>query len=90
MAVYGLTPRLSGAGWALLVVFLLLGELGPLLELPSWAMNLSPVMHVPRLPGGALRVVPLLWLTFLAVALTAVALTVAGLAGFRRRDIAER
>jgi ABC-2 type transport system permease protein len=85
VAVYGLVPRLAAAGWAALVVFLLLGELGPLLELPSWAMDLSPFTHVPRLPGGDLRLAPLLWLTLVA----AVLLTV-GIAAFRRRDIAER
>lgn len=85
VAVYGLVPRLSGAGWAMLVVFLLLGELGPLLELPSWAMDLSPFAHVPHLPGGDFRALPLLWLTALALALMAV-----GVAGFLRRDVSER
>lgn len=85
VAAYGLAPRLVAAGWGLLVVFLLLGELGPLLELPSWAMNLSPFTHVPRLPGGDFQVMPVLWLTLLAAVLV-----VAGLAGFRRRDLVER
>ena len=85
VAAYGVAPRLVPAGWAALVAFLLLGELGPLLELPSWAMDLSPFTHVPRLPGGELRLVPLVWLTVVAAALLVV-----GFVGFRRRDIAER
>ncbi len=85
VAAYGLTPRLVSIGWAALVVFLLLGELGPLLQLPDWVMDLSPFSHVPRLPGGDFRLVPLLWLTGLAAALVA-----AGLIGFRRRDVSER
>lgn len=82
VALYGLAPRLVSAGWAVLVVFLLLGELGPLLKLRQWAMDLSPFTHVPRLPGAPVTVVPLIWLAVVAAGLTA-----AGLAGFRRRDI---
>lgn len=85
VAAYGLVPRLVPAGWAALVLFLLVGELGPLLGLPAWAMDLSPFTHVPHLPGGDLRLAPLLWLTGLAAALV-----VAGLVGFRRRDVSER
>jgi len=85
VAAYGLVPRLVPAGWAALVLFLLVGELGPLLGLPAWAMDLSPFTHVPHLPGGDLRLAPLLWLTCLAAALV-----VAGLVGFRRRDVSER
>jgi len=38
---------------------------------------------VPKLPGGTFTATPLLWLL-----LVAVALTVAGLVGFRHRDLA--
>lgn len=85
VAVYGLVPRLAPASWAVLVVFLLVGEIGALVDLPSWAMNLSPFTHVPRLPGADFRVAPLLWLTTVAAALLGV-----GAAGFRRRDVNER
>ena len=85
VAAYGLAPRLVAVGWAALVAFLLLGELGPLLELPAWVMDLSPFTHVPRLPGGDFRMLPLLWLSGIAMALVA-----AGFAGFRRRDVSER
>lgn len=85
VAVYGWVPRLTPAGWAVLVLFLLIGELGLLLGLPSWVMDLSPFTHVPRLPGGEFRPAPVLWLTAVAAALL-----VLGFAGFRRRDISER
>jgi ABC-2 type transport system permease protein len=80
--VFGFAPGLVMAGWGALVVFLLLGQLGPIFELPEWAMNLSPFTHSPKLPGGELTAMPLVWLT-----LVAAALVVAGLVGFRRRDI---
>jgi ABC-2 type transport system permease protein len=81
-AAFGLLPRAVAIGWAALVAFLLLGELGPLFELPQWVMNLSPYAHVPRLPGGEFSAVPVVSLTLLGAALLVV-----GLVGFRRRDV---
>ncbi len=83
VAAFGFAPRAAAAGWVALVAFLLLGEFGPLFELPQSVMNVSPYAHVPRLPGAAFTATPLLWLAALAAALTA-----AGLVGFRRRDVA--
>lgn len=80
--VFGLAPGLIMAGWGALVLFLLLGQLGPIFELPQWAMNLSPFTHTPKLPGAEFTATPLVWLTVLAAALVA-----AGFAGFRRRDL---
>ncbi len=80
--VFGFAPELIMAGWGALVLFLLLGQLGPLFELPQWAMDISPFTHTPQLPGGELTATPLVSLTLVAAALVA-----AGLAGFRRRDI---
>src|SRR5690606_31122678 len=51
VAVFGLAPRLVVLGWVALVGFLLLGQLGPMLRLDQWAMNLSPYAHLPKLPG---------------------------------------
>jgi ABC-2 type transport system permease protein len=80
--VFGLAPGMVMAGWGALVVFLLLGQLGPIFELPRWAMDISPFTHTPKLPGGELTATPLVALTLVAAALIAV-----GLAGYRRRDI---
>jgi polyether ionophore transport system permease protein len=81
-ALFGLLPRWSPLAWVLLVAFLLLGEFGSLFELNQRVMDISPYAHVPKLPGGELTVMPLIWLTVIALALTT-----AGVAGFRRRDI---
>ncbi|MFL6118920.1 ABC transporter permease [Actinophytocola sp.] len=80
--VFGLAPGLIMAGWGALVLFLLLGQLGPIFELPRWLMDVSPFTHTPKLPGGEFSATPLVWLTLVAAALLA-----AGLAGFRRRDL---
>jgi ABC-2 type transport system permease protein len=80
--VFGLAPGLIMAGWGALVVFLLLGQLGPILSLPQWAMDISPFTHTPKMPGAELTWTPLVTLTLIAAALIA-----AGLVSFRRRDI---
>ena len=80
--VFGVAPRLTGLGWGALATFFLLGELGPVFELPAWVTDLSPFAHLPRLPGATVTVAPLLWLTALAAGLIA-----AGLVAFRRRDV---
>lgn len=81
-AAFGLFPRAVVAGWAALVAFLLLGEVGPLLKLNHWVMDLSPFAHTPRLPGGDFHAAPVLWLL-----LVAITLTLAGLGGIRHRDV---
>ncbi len=83
VALFGIFPRFAALAWAALVAFVLLGELGALLELPSLVMDLSPFAHVPKAPAMEITAAPLLWLSAVAAGLVA-----AGLAGFRRRDVA--
>jgi ABC-2 type transport system permease protein len=80
MAAFGLVPRLAVAGWALLVTFLLIGELGPIFELNRHVMDISPFVHVPLL--GRFSATPMIWL--IAVAAVLIAL---GVEGFRHRDL---
>lgn len=82
VASFGFGPRAAGIGWVALVLFVLLGELGPVFELPQWAMDVSPFAHVPQLPGESLPATPIAALLGVAVLLTG-----GGLAGLRRRDI---
>ncbi|MCZ4088561.1 ABC transporter permease, partial [Streptomyces sp. H34-S5] len=71
------------AAWAVAGTALALGWIGPALNLPQTVMDLSPFAHLPKLPGAeALAWGPLLTLTALAAALTG-----AGLAALRRRDM---
>ncbi|MEV6578204.1 ABC transporter permease [Streptomyces sp. NPDC051582] len=81
--LHGAAPRYAVAAWAVAGGALTLGWIGPALNLPQAALNLSPFAHLPKLPGAdALDRAPLLVLTALAAALLA-----AGLAALRRRDL---
>ncbi|TYB96713.1 anibiotic ABC transporter [Micromonospora sp. WP24] len=81
-ALFGLLPRWSVAlSWAALMVFLLLGQLGAVLELPQGALDLSPYTHVPAAPAVDPTALPLL-----VLAAVAAALLTTGAAAFRHRD----
>ena len=81
-ALFGVLPRLTAVSWGLLVTFLILGQLGQILEFPQWLLNLSPFTHVAGLTPADVGLSPVLWLAAIAALLIA-----AGLVGFRRRDL---
>jgi ABC-2 type transport system permease protein len=81
-ALTGAAPRWAALAWAALGGSLLLGQLGPLLQLPQVVMDLSPFSHVPQLPAA-----PVSWTPLIVLALLAAVLVTAGVAGFRRRDL---
>lgn len=82
-AAVGLVPRWSGgAAWTAVAVCVVVTVFGPAFSASQALLDVSPFTHVPKLPGGAVAAAPLVWLTALVLALTA-----AGLAGLRRRDI---
>ncbi|MFI1741546.1 ABC transporter permease [Streptomyces sioyaensis] len=80
--VFGLLPGATTAVWALVGGCLTLGWVGPSLDFPRWAMDLSPYGHLPKLPGADATAAPFLWLLALSAVFTA-----AGLVGVRRRDL---
>ena len=81
--LFGLVPRWStGGAWAVAGLVVAVDLLGETLRLSHWISDLSPFTQVPRLPGGVVTAAPLLWLSAAGLALT-----VAGLAGLRHRDI---
>jgi ABC-2 type transport system permease protein len=82
VAAYSWRSRWAVLGWAFLVLFLTLGQLGELLRLPQTAIDLSPYVHVPKMPVESFAVGPSVLLTGLAVALLALAWL-----RFRTRDI---
>lgn len=82
VALFGWLPRLTGLVWLIPVYGFLVGYLGELFDFPGALAELSPFGHVPQVPAEDLRWTPLVVLTVLAAALSAV-----GLVGFRRRDV---
>jgi ABC-2 type transport system permease protein len=83
VALLGLLPRWAAAlSWTALTGCLLIGQPGPILELPQPVMNISPFSHTPPLPSAGVTVTPLV-----ALLLIAAVLALAGLGFFRRRDL---
>ncbi|MGP2436036.1 ABC transporter permease [Streptomyces sp. JW3] len=79
--LHGLLPRAAPAAWGVAGAVLLLGWIGPALNLPRPVLDLSPYGHLPKLPGGTLTWGPVAVLLGIAVLLVG-----AGLAGLRGRD----
>jgi ABC-2 type transport system permease protein len=83
VAATGWLPRWTAPiGWGALAFSLVVGEFGGVFGMPGWLMDLAPFTHVPRMPVEAFAWTPTV--TLLAIAL---ALCVAGVVGFRRRDV---
>ncbi|MGV9994264.1 ABC transporter permease [Streptomyces sp. NPDC003374] len=80
--LYGVLPRGAVAAWAVAGAVLLIGWIGPALDVPRAVLDLSPFGHLPKLPGGHMEWAPVGVLLALAVVLVA-----GGLAGLRRRDL---
>ncbi|MGH1564322.1 ABC transporter permease [Mumia sp. DW29H23] len=78
----GWLPRFAALAWLGITYAAVVMFFGPLLKFPDWVDNLSPFSHPALVPLEDLSWPPLLWLTLIAVALL-----VAGFAGFRRRSI---
>lgn len=82
VTLFGLAPKFATAGWAIAGLAMLLTLFGPVLNLPSALLDVSPFSHIPKLPAAEFTATPLIWL--MGVAVVALA---AGLTGWRRRDV---
>ncbi|WAH95484.1 ABC transporter permease [Arthrobacter sp. MMS18-M83] len=82
LALIGLAPQLRSLAWLLLVYWLLLTFFGPILKVPEWLLDTSPFHVVPHVFSAGTD-----WLsTWWTLAIAAI-LAVAGLVGYRRRDL---
>ena len=82
IALYGLLPRRAALAWVPVVWVTLALYLGGLLDLPDWALSLSPIYHTPLVPGKDVEAAPLV-----VMSLAALVLGAAGFQGLRRRDV---
>ena len=85
VAVLGFAPRLTAPlTYGLVIGAFLLDFVGGLLELPEWALDLSPFRHLAAVPAVDMNVGAALFM--LGVALVG---AIAGTLAFRRRDLQE-
>ena len=83
--LFGLLPWESIAlAWTAVALVGVIAVFGPPLQWPAWMMDISPFTQIPKLPGGTVSAEPLLWLCAIALAIST-----AGLAGLRRRDLGD-
>lgn len=80
--LYAVRSTWAVFGWGVLALFVGLGQLGELIGLPTWVIDLSPYRHTSGLPGGAVDLG-----AQLALAATSVVLTILAFARYQRRDI---
>ncbi|MEU0471171.1 ABC transporter permease [Streptomyces olivaceus] len=80
--LHGVLPRGAVAAWGVAGAVLLLGWIGPALDVPQSVLDVSPFGHLPKLPGGEMSWPPVLVLVLIAAVLVAV-----GLTALRRRDM---
>ena len=82
LALLGWLPRAASLAWAVVAWAVFVGWIGALLDLPGVLAGLSPVRHTPAVPAESASAAPLL-----VMSLIALVTVVAGLVGFRRRDV---
>jgi ABC-2 type transport system permease protein len=80
--LFGVAPRLIGLTWIPLGYGLFAGMFGAIVDHPQWLRNLSPMEHTGQPPLDGIS-----WPAMVALLAIAAALALAGLAGFRRRDL---
>lgn len=78
----GAFPRAAVGAWGVAGVCLAVGWIGPALDLPQGAMDVSPFSHLPKVPGS-----PMTWGPVGVLFALAGALVAAGLATLRHRDL---
>ncbi|EST37624.1 hypothetical protein N566_12035 [Streptomycetaceae bacterium MP113-05] len=82
VVLFGWAPRATALVWVVPVHAFVVGYLGQILGFPEWSAKLSPFGHVPRVPAAEVQ-----WDALLGLTAVAATLVVAGLVGFRRRDL---
>ena len=82
LLLYGMSPRWALVAWGAFAYTLVIGLLGSVLDLPEWALDVSPFTHVPAMPAAGFA-----WTPMVALLAVAALLAAAGVAAFGRRDV---
>ncbi len=83
MLVHGIEPSLVvPIGGGFVVVAYVVTFLGPAANLPDAVVDLSPFAHLPFVPADATD-----WVSIVVITVIGVALGLAGVVGYRRRDL---
>jgi ABC-2 type transport system permease protein len=82
LAVVGARPAVRVVAWLGIVATFGLTILGPTFRLPAWALDISPLRHVPAVTAADPGWTGLAWLAAATAGFLLVAFT-----GFRRRDV---
>jgi ABC-2 type transport system permease protein len=81
--LFAILPAISNAlAWTFFAGSYAIMQLGALLKLPEWAINLSPFTHIPALPAEEMTWSPVLWILALSTGAAILAVSL-----FRRRNI---
>jgi ABC-2 type transport system permease protein len=83
--LFGVLPRAIGVTWVVIGSSLFVGLFGTIMDFPQWVHNLSPMEHTGRPPLDSVS-----WPAAMILLVIAGGLVVAGLAGFRHRDLETR
>ncbi|WP_289979122.1 ABC transporter permease [Lactobacillus sp. UCMA15818] len=82
VALIGFVPKWRAAVWVALGGSFVISYFGRLIDLPAWAMKLSPFYWFRKVPLEHIDVVPVTWMTGIALVML-----VLGFVGYNRRDI---
>lgn len=77
----GVMPRLRSIVWILLGGAFIISYFGRLINLPNWAMKISPFYWFNKVPIREINGEPVVWMLAIAVVLMVI-----GYVGYRRRD----
>jgi ABC-2 type transport system permease protein len=73
LALFAWRSQWAVLGWGVLVLFVTIGQIGELLDLPTWVLDVSPYTHAPAMPLESFTPGAALVLTGIAAALSAAA-----------------
>jgi ABC-2 type transport system permease protein len=78
----GSLPKLTAVVWAVFGYTFIVMYFGRIMDVPEWAVRITPFGNIPQLPVQEFTIVPLIALTLIAVVFTAL-----GVWRFKERDV---